>query len=150
MVARAFFDWLWKEITQLGGLLFYVFVVFAFFFGGLSEISVDLVIGFVFLYGVAFFVRMIYFKPRPRRITYRTFLEKINTSSFPSVHSARVTFLALYLLLVFDLSVFYQILAVALALSVMYSRIYLKKHYFVDVLGGFLLGILTYFFVLIL
>ena len=70
-------------------------------------------------------------------------IEKIDSSSFPSMHAARATVLSLfaYFNLQFNLFIFILILS----LIILYSRIYLKKHYFRDILAGILIGILSFY-----
>jgi len=88
-------------------------------------------------YGLSAVVRLIYFKERPAKQKYSDFIGRIDASSFPSVHTGRVvsTGMLLYGILPELLS-----LIVLVGGIVMYSRIHLKKHDLMDVMGGILLG----------
>ncbi|MBI2151801.1 phosphatase PAP2 family protein, partial [Candidatus Woesearchaeota archaeon] len=64
---------------------------------------------------------------------------KLDASSFPSWHTARALFLALIFsekFNYFPLTVF----LITITVIVAYSRLYLKKHDIIDVLGGIVLG----------
>ncbi|MEK6818538.1 MAG: phosphatase PAP2 family protein, partial [Nanoarchaeota archaeon] len=99
----------------------------------------------ILIYLITFAIRFIYYKPRPKKQSHKNLLEKLDASSFPSMHSARITLLCLIFTSVY-LNLYSVLLSALLILLVSYSRIYLKKHYFSDLVGGVILGILVYFF----
>lgn len=139
-----------KELTFFGGLSFYAFLIVLFALLSHQDYSTKLLFGLFLIYFITLIIRTIYFKPRPKRVEYNNFIEKLNASSFPSVHSARATFLTLFTLLFFSLNSLYTSILLVLWLLVLASRIYLKKHDLFDVFGGFLLGIVTYILVTII
>jgi len=76
-------------------------------------------------------VKYFFFKPRPKPMSYSNWYEKILASSFPSLHSARTFGLFLF-------SYFYTNLYVAFWFLIFwglisYSRVYLKKHFCIDI-----------------
>lgn len=83
--------------------------------------------------------RLFFFKNRPGRSTApRGLLEKLEASSFPSMHSAHSFIVAIIVgaNATTPLLIFLLILAAIIA----YSRYYLKMHYAIDILSGILLG----------
>jgi len=103
-----------------------------------------LAIGLVLMQSAVIIIRTFYFKERPNKYPYKSYIERIDASSFPSLHSARITFLAIAFMNYYNEMIF-SILLAALAVIVMYSRIYLKKHDLKDVLAGAILGAIVYF-----
>ncbi len=132
-----------EEITFLGGVLFYILFSVLFLFQKEYDFFLTLIMGLIIIYLVSLIIRIFYFKPRPKKREYKNFIEKIDASSFPSIHAARATFIFLFLLMNFLKSFYLIFLVLILTLLVFYSRIYLKKHYLIDVLGGILLGIFS-------
>lgn len=84
-------------------------------------------------------VKFIYPKSRPIPMPDKTLIQKYMAGSFPSIHTARITAFLVPIAQFYASKAF--ILAALLAIGLVgYSRIYLKKHYFTDVLGGFAIG----------
>ena len=106
--------------------------------------SFILIFGLSLIYLITLAIRTFYYKPRPSTIKYNNFLEKIDASSFPSVHSARVTFIFLFFVFYITKNLLTILILIFLTLFTYYSRIYLKKHDYIDVFGGIVLGILTF------
>ena len=134
---------IFEELTFFGGIAFYIFLVGVFFVFGKLDLVLKLILGLVVIYLVTFVIRLFYFKPRPRKIGYKNYLEKIDASSFPSVHVARAVFLCFFMLFLFDLSWVVDFGIIILMILVIYSRIYLLKHDIIDAIGGILLGVLS-------
>ncbi len=111
-----------------------------------SSLLIPLIAGSIITAGIVVLIRIFYFKDRPRKETHSNFIERIDASSFPSLHSARIVFLAM-LFSVHFANQYVTILCTAVAALVSYSRIYLKKHDWIDVLGGAVVGVATYFLV---
>ncbi|MBI3035008.1 phosphatase PAP2 family protein [Candidatus Woesearchaeota archaeon] len=84
-------------------------------------------------------IKFIYPKVRPMPMPRNTIFQKYRAGSFPSVHTARITAFSVATALSYA-SAAHFLIALLAVLSVGYSRIYLKKHYFIDVLAGFLIG----------
>ena|SRR3989344_853868 len=130
---------IFTDITALGSLFFYgILLVFLLLFG-LYRLSLLIFIGLVIIYLVVYLIRFIYFKERPDKQGHSTFLEKLDASSFPSLHAARTGFLFSVLGIPSN-SISLWIVLGFLSLLVLYSRYYLKKHHFVDLVGGFIIG----------
>jgi undecaprenyl-diphosphatase len=140
---QKFIPQLFRDLTSLGSLVFFAWILL--FVLAMKEFSLflQLVFGTVFTLIMVVFIRMVYFKNRPNKQNHSNFIERMDASSFPSLHSARIVFLAITLASFFKteyVTIFFTIFAVL----VMYSRYYLRKHDLWDILGGILLGLLTF------
>jgi len=137
-IIKKFFE----EISFFGGISFYLFLIILFFIMGWVNYSLRFLFALIIIYFITFLIRLIYFKPRPEKEGYGNFLEKIDASSFPSVHAARATFLCFFGVIISN-NVKISLLIYVLFFLVLYSRIYLRKHYLTDVIGGVLLGLFS-------
>jgi len=138
---------LFRDITTFGGAFFYgVLVLFLVLIKEYS-FSLKLIWGFLITFIITVIVRKIYFKNRPNKEDYSNLFERIDASSFPSLHAARVTFLTLALSWFFQFTWTLTTLFVILGLLIAYSRIFLKKHDGWDLLGGAVLGALTFWII---
>ncbi len=123
-----------KDISVVGSLPFLVF--FSILLISIQQyvqgylLIIGLFVLFIFIAPIRFF----FFRQRPQAIAYDSWIERIDSSSFPSMHAARVGFL----LVVFDFAILFWIVSVLVCLS----RYYLHKHYISDLVVGFVLGIL--------
>ncbi|MBS3168584.1 phosphatase PAP2 family protein [Candidatus Woesearchaeota archaeon] len=137
-----------QDLSSFGSFVFFLFLIIVSVFFDLY-LSLFLLIGLIIILLIALFIRTFYFKSRPNHEAYRNFIEKIDASSFPSVHAARVLFLAILFSLYFN-KILLTILFFLLAFGTCWSRIYLKKHDIYDVIGGIFLGIITFFIIKLL
>lgn len=129
-----------RDITSLGSYVVIIpLIVFAYLVG-LRNLALQFFVGFVASYLIALIIRMFYFKDRPEKEKYNSFLSKIDASSFPSVHSARSIMFAMFLSAYYN-NLLLTLFLMLLALLISYSRIFLKKHYWADVIVGFVMGI---------
>ena len=138
IIMKKFFE----EITFFGGIAFYLFVIILLLISQKYIFALRLFLGLMIIYLITFVIRLFYFKDRPKKMEYTSLLEKIDASSFPSIHAARITYLFLFILFSssFFLNPSVNILMGVVSLLVVYSRIYLYKHDIVDVLAGVILG----------
>jgi undecaprenyl-diphosphatase len=128
------------SITYLGNPLILAVIALAAF--GFSHSFLIAVIGLAIIEAICIFIKLIYFKQRPKRQKFTNIIERIDASGFPSVHAARVAFLYLYL--AWFAAIPAKIAFIAVILAVGMSRIFLKKHYIIDVLAGYALGIFLF------
>ena len=144
LIKKSKFDFQpWRDLTSLGSIVFYALLSFSVLLFAEFNLFWQLLFGFVLTLAVISLTRAIYFRSRPNHRTYKNLLEKIDASSFPSVHAARCIFLALALgnhFQNFYLTSFF----VLTALTIMYSRIVLKKHDWIDLTAGTVLGIIVF------
>ena len=132
-----------RDVTAMGGLAASILLILLFIS---SPLLIPLIAGSILTAGIIVVIRIFYFKNRPEKETYNNFIERIDASSFPSLHSARIVFLAI-LFSVHFANQYLAILCTVVAALVSYSRIYLKKHDWIDVAGGVVVGIATYFII---
>lgn len=129
-----------RDITAMGGFAASLLLILLFMS---SSLLIRLIAGSIITAGVVVFIRIFYFKDRPKREIYTNFWQRIDASSFPSLHAARIVFLAIIFSVHFA-NLYLTILCSITAALVSYSRIYLKKHDWWDVAGGAVVGVATY------
>ncbi len=132
-----------RDLTTFGGALFYAFIILLGLAFHQTTLAVDLALGFVIGFILLIPLRLLYFKNRPQKETYSNLIERLDASSFPSWHTARIVFFAITGIIYFK-NTFLTIISITLVILVGYSRIYLKKHDWIDVLGGIVLAGVTY------
>lgn len=144
LIKKSRFDFQpWRDLTSLGSVIFYWLVVLAALLLSLFDLAYQLFVGFILVMGVIILTRAVYFRSRPNHRTYKNILEKIDAGSFPSVHAARSLFLALALGNYFK-NIYFTSFLVLVALTILYTRIKLKKHDWIDLTVGAVLGIIVY------
>ena len=129
-----------RDFTAFGDLLVILFLSFI-----ILEIKdfIFVFLGLVFIQIICYGIKAVFFKERPNKEKHNSFLEKINASSFPSIHTARATFV--YTAWFFFTNYQFKVLFLLLILIVALTRVFLKKHYKIDVVAGFILGIIVFF-----
>jgi membrane-associated phospholipid phosphatase len=134
------------EITVLGSLVFYGILLL--FFLAVQDILMFKVLltGCIITFTITILIRTFYFKDRPAKQEYKNWVERMDASSFPSLHSARIIFLMLVFMFKFQ-HLYTSLLFILLALVVMISRVYLKKHDWIDISSGAFLGLFTYWII---
>jgi len=138
---KKFQDWT-TDISALANPLILLLVPFIFF--GPSTTFYQLMLVLFINEIVCSLIKMIYPKKRPISQDYDSLLEKIDAGSFPSIHSSRITLTYLTLFINTE-NIALKIIMIAVILLVMLSRVILKKHYWIDILGGFSIGLLLWF-----
>jgi len=133
----------WRDFTALGGALFYLLIMLLALVLRSMDLFWTLLFGFVFTTIIVCLVRTFYYRDRPVKVPYRNFMERIDASSFPSLHTGRGVFLMLVLASFFH-SLWGAVFLMVLAGFIAYSRLYLQKHDLVDVFFGIVLGALTF------
>src|SRR3989338_1746636 len=116
-----------RDLTSLGSLWLYLVVILYFLFIQNYALLKNLVIGLGLIYLIVVIIRAFYFKERPKKYSYNSFIERLDASSFPSLHAARAAFLFVNLAAFLNNPIFF-VLSIILILMVAYSRIYMQKH----------------------
>ena len=144
-----FFDIFFKYFSKIGPL---IFIVITLFFIIKKETYKSLLILFS-AYGLNFligtFVKRNFFKHIHRPTYYFEqkgidlhLIDGVSSQipyTFPSGHTAE-TFLLMLFICMISKSKLVQIIAVILAITMAFSRVYLSKHFLIDTIGGALLG----------
>ena len=144
-----FFDLFFKYFSKIGPL---IFIVITLFFIIKKETYKSLLILFS-AYGLNFligtFVKRNFFKHVHRPTYYFEqkgidlhLIDGVSSQipyTFPSGHTAE-TFLLMLFICMISKSKLVQIIAVFLAITMAFSRVYLSKHFLIDTIGGALLG----------
>ena len=153
MNKNKYLDTIFRDITTFGGFVFYCITMLLALIFQEFTLLFQLLFGLFFTFIVIVLIRTFYFKNRPNKQEYDNFIDKIDASSFPSWHASRIVFLALIFNYFFnhntifnnnDTKNYLTLLFFITALLVAYSRIYLKKHDWKDILGGIVLGMVTF------
>lgn len=148
MLTKKLFDGIIQDVTALGAAPFFGFLILLSFIQNLIGLSVELLLGFILSYAAAIIIRLFHFKERPKKESHRNMIEKLAASSFPSLHSMRVTIYCLLFASTFPNPLTW-VAFTALALSVYYSRYYLQKHFITDIVWGAIIGALIAAFLII-
>ncbi len=133
-----------SEVSALGSVVVYVVVTLVFLVQGYSQVFDRLAAALILGYAVATLFRMAFFKQRPKKRAFKTFIEKIDAGSFPSLHAMRATFGSVILGAFFQ-NILVCSLLVLCVIGVSYARMREKRHYLADVLVGIALGLVIGF-----
>ena len=126
-------------IISLFGTPFFYIPVTAFLLKINPKLAINLIFILISNEVICGAIKYAYPKKRPVPMPNKTFLQKYFAGSFPSVHTARITAFSIAIVSLYQNRIFILI-ASLLIIAVGYSRIYLKKHYVIDVLAGFMIG----------
>jgi len=128
-----------QDIKGLSGVPFFVIIIVISVLLQQNMLAVQLVIGLILAYVVTVLLRIAYFKRRPDKQSYHNWIEKIDASSFPSLHAMRAAVLATILSAFFE-SVWLTPLFALAAVAVATSRVLMKRHDISDALAGLIFG----------
>ncbi len=137
-----------RDITALGSFVFHLFLLLFIVALGKNDLFGQLLFSLFFTLIVTVIVRIFYFKDRPQKQDFENIFEKIDASSFPSLHTARTVAMVLILLDYMQNNAV-TIFLMGFSALVIYSRVYLRKHDWEDVAGGIILGVVTFFLALL-
>lgn len=143
-----YLDLLFRDITALGSFVFHLFLLLFIVAFGKNDLLGQLLFSLFFTLIVTVVVRIFYFKDRPKKQEFENFLERLDASSFPSLHTARTVAMVLILLNYMQNNAV-TIFLLCFSALVIYSRVYLQKHDWEDVAGGIILGVATFFLALL-
>ena len=129
-----------KDLGAYGGFPLYGAVILMFLLLNDFAFASRLVVSLVAVSLVIIIIRLAYFKPRPgqKKKIYNVLYERIDKSSFPSIHAARAMIISIALFAKFPVLL---PLLVLLTLIVCLSRLHFKRHDWTDVIVGLVIGI---------
>ena len=128
-----------RDLTSFGSPIVLVIIIFLFF--GFTLESLLLLAGFVVIEVICSLLKYFLYKDRPIKKDHQNILEKVDAGSFPSIHSARSSYIFTTIFFLSPYS-FVKILAIIIPFMVCSTRVLLKKHYLIDVVAGYLIGVL--------
>lgn len=130
-----------QDIKAFGGFPFYIVIILLFLVMNRMVMVFTLSLSLILSFLVTIGIRMIYFKERPVKVKYKTFFQKIDASSFPSLHTIRAVVLGIVLATSISTPLF-SMLAIPCILLVAFARVKLKRHHLSDVIAGMFFGVL--------
>lgn len=133
-------DEFFSSVTLLGMPLFYFIVILLIWRTAGGSLLVP-IFGYLLVEIIGGGIKFLYRKDRPLKQEKNTLIQIFDAGSFPSTHTARVALLSTYIFSLFGNDTAIVLFAFLITILVGYSRIRLKKHYLVDVIGGLVLGI---------
>ncbi len=131
-----------RDITSLASPLLLIFVPFI-ILGSSSTIFHTLLVALLVNEVIGSLIKIIFPKKRPNKQTYKNILEKIDAGSFPSIHASRITLTYLTLFSNTEITN-HKIVYIFIIIMVIISRVLLKKHFIIDVIGGFVIGFIIW------
>src|SRR3989338_3221283 len=137
-----------SDTSVLGGLPFYAIIAAYFAFTN-AILAFKMLYALAALFIVVYSLKLLYFKKRPdvRKSRFPSLLERLENSSFPSVHAGRAGLL--YMAFFYGHAPVLSLMGLALAATVAASRVALKRHYPSDVAAGAVLGFIIGYFALV-
>jgi len=132
---------LMQDVKALGGAPFFVLLVVISYGVGESRLASILLAGFIASLLLTASIRAVYFRQRPDKTKFRTWWEKIDASSFPSLHAMRAFFLAALFSVEVPV-VWFGVVLFGIASVVAYLRVKQKRHHVSDVIAGSVLGVI--------
>lgn len=132
---KKIFDIALSQVTEMGGSMLFLSIMLLVLVLQQVMLFTQLFVSIVLIFSVVIFFKGIFYTPRPLKKKHTNFIEKIDASSFPSAHTMRAVSLAIIFSAYFNdilTTIFFSIFAALVA----FSRLYLKKHYLRDILGG--------------
>lgn len=129
-----------KDIAALGGNPVYFLVGGLFWFFGHPQVTFQLIVSLILCYILTTLFRIVFFRQRPLKQQYKNFLERIDASSFPSLHSMRAAVIAVTIGMFFNQPPVW-LLAIIATVSVAITRVLQKRHHKSDVIAGLIIGV---------
>ncbi len=129
-----------EDASGFGGLVTFGLLILVMMGKSLS-LAIEAIILLILIYLVVYTIRKFYFKERPNKMKFDNAIEKIDASSFPSMHSARIFSMCTFVFLNFNLNQYLTVVLSLIAIFTAMGRILKKKHDFVDISVGAIIGI---------
>lgn len=132
---------MFRDLTSFGNPV--ILIILLLIFLGINSLFWKIILGLAFTEVLCSIIKILYYKERPKKEKYATIIEKIDAGSFPSIHTARATFIFLALFVITN-TLLTKFTLLAMILIVGASRIILKKHRLQDVIMGAVIGAIIF------
>jgi len=129
-----------EDVKAFGGLPIYLALISFFSILGYFTISVRLAVGLFLAYVLTSSIRFVFFRQRPDKQKFKSVAQKIDASSFPSLHAMRASCLAILLILFFN-NFWFTVISIIAAVCVALVRVIQKRHFASDVIAGLVFGV---------
>ena len=126
-----------RDCSSLGSSVF-VFLVVGILFLKDYRYGLEVLFVWIVVEVIGNLIKWLYHKKRPNEQSYSNILEKIDSGSYPSIHSARATLTSWMLHSTIGFPLLFSI---PLVFLVAISRLWLRRHYLIDILSGCALGL---------
>jgi membrane-associated phospholipid phosphatase len=141
---KFFYDAYMKYISFFGSFIFWIFGVVLFYILNQKDFAIRFFLAAACAMAVEYSIKSVFKEKRPdfNKVKPISIFEKFQEAgSFPSGHTANIAVFTVLVALRFKIMPL-TILFSLITISTMFSRIYLKRHYVKDVIGGLILGII--------
>ncbi len=128
-----------RDFTSFGNPI--ILIIISAIFLGITVKLLYIILGLLLVELFCWIIKFFYYKKRPKEEVHANIPERMNAGSFPSLHSARSSFIFTSLFLLSN-SIGLRILFIILIIIVGLTRISLKKHYLSDIIAGYFIGII--------
>jgi membrane-associated phospholipid phosphatase len=135
------------DFSFFGSIPFYVFITLLAYFTGYQTLFFRLAYCLLISFVVVIAIKKIHYRDRPQKEEFDIFMEKVLAASFPSSHSLAVTVLSILLWVSFPYR-WVMTGAIIISMLVLMQRYISKKHFFIDIIGGILIGIIECIYVI--
>jgi undecaprenyl-diphosphatase len=131
----------WTNMSFFGSSICYVFIILTLLSFQHFALAFKFFALLCIMYAITTLIRMVYYKERPIAQAHHNFFEKIDSSSFPSMHAMRATSLYTWLIVLYSPLIYISIMSIVVLL-VLVSRVMLGKHFIVDLIAGSVIGVI--------
>ncbi|HLC61496.1 MAG TPA: phosphatase PAP2 family protein [Candidatus Nanoarchaeia archaeon] len=132
-----------RDFSGLGNILILTAIYSLVFEGRLFVLAIG---GLAITLLICYSIKVVFHRNRPLQMGFTNMLEKIQSGSFPSVHSAEIMYSGLSVIFYIN-NVIVDAVSVMIILIVGYSRYHLKQHYTRDIIGGYFIGFAVFYLV---
>ncbi len=102
--------------------------------------SIRALVAFASIEIISAIIKILYPKHRPVAGKRETLLDKYEAGSFPSIHAARISAMSVLMWSLLPQDWLTLLCLIFLVISVAYSRVHRKRHFYTDVIAGVILG----------
>ena len=143
-----------NDISALGGLPFFFIMAVLIILSTPATLrlaaTLMLFLGLAACFAIVALIRFIWFKERPQPVEHKNLWQRIDASSFPSLHTMRAAFLGTVFIVLAKFSPWMIAAALLFTLAVAWARVRKKRHHVIDVVVGAILGIIVAVIALVL